>query len=669
MWFFGFVGLLFVAAYTLLFTGFGNGIVKPMLETELQKQTHLPTRLEKFSLSMSEIDILLELNPHNSIAIKGSYSPFGPSLNLSYSVELEELATLQALTQKKLNDSFQTKGSIVGDSKLLTIKGFSDVAKSNTEYKIELREFNPTLVVANIDTLDMASLLHLLGEKKYAQGIVNIAVNFKDLRTHHLDGDIKLTTQDGLIDRDVMKKDFNITLPYTTFAMNLDAKLQGDDVNYNYLLQSNLAKITSGGKIVAEPLKLDIVYGVNLKELALLKPLTNSDLRGPLHLDGNVKGTKEKLIVQGKSDIADSKTSFEALLSDFAPKSAKVDIKSLKLQKLLYMLHQPHYADGYFNMQADITDADMKSLSGKVTTQITKGKMISAVMTKEFAFESPMPKTEFSADTKTDILKGVAQSSILFQSTLADLNIKNAKYTLKDSSLNSDYQIKVPDLNRLFFATQRHMKGSFKGNGDINKAKDLDITFHSDIVGGKIDAKLHNDDFHADIKSLETLEILDMLLYPKIFDSNLDAKLDYNLLHEKGKFDGYLSNGKFTKNQVLDLTKQYAKIDLYKQKFKGDVTATIKKENIVASLDLRSNTSSIITKNTYLNSKTQAILSKIDINANGNPLSVKLSGNAQSPKVEINADKLLKKEATKAASKELEKHLGKDAGKLLQGLF
>jgi hypothetical protein len=145
--------------------------------------------------------------------------------------------------------------------------------------------------------------------------------------------------------------------------------------------------------------------------------------------------------------------------------------------------------------------------------------------------------------------------------------------------------------------------------------------------------------------------------------------MDYNLVKEKGKFDGYLSNGKFTKNQVLDLTKQYAKIDLYKQRFKGDVTANIKKENIIASLDLRSNTSSIITKNTYLNSKTQAIVSKIDINANGNPLSVKLSGNVQSPKVEINADKLLKKEATKAASKELEKHLGKGAGKLLQGLF
>jgi hypothetical protein len=669
MWFFGLVGIIFVAVYTLLFTGFGNGIVKPILETEIQKQTHLPSHLTKFSLDMSSIDILLELNNHNTIGLHGSYSLFSQSFDLEYNVDLQELATLEPLTQKKLNDSFATDGTIKGDSKLLTVKGVSDVAKSNTTYKVLLREFNPSTIIANVNKLSLSSLLHLLGEKKYADGLVNLALNFKDITPHKLDGDVKLVTEDGVIDSKVMKKDFNITLPKTNFAMNLDAKLKGDNVAYKYALLSNLAKITSDGNVVPEPLKLDLVYALNIKELGVLKPIINSDLQGPLHLDGDVKGTKEKLIVQGKSDIADSKTSFEALLSNFAPKSAKVDIKSLQLQKLLYMLKQPHYADGSFNMKADITNADIKHLTGDVSTSVTKGKVVSSVMTKEFKFESAMPKTSFQTKTLTKIEDGVADTALDVVSTLANLKVKSAKYFLKDGTLTSDYRIDVADLDKLFFATQRHLKGNFSGNGDVKKAKDLDVTFHSDIARGKVDAKLHNDDFHADINKLQTLDILDMLLYPKIFDANLDAKMDYNLVKEKGKFDGYLSNGKFTKNQVLDLTKQYAKIDLYKQRFKGDVAANIKKENIVASLDLRSNTSSIITKNTYLNSKTQEILSKIDINANGNPLSVKLSGNAQSPKVEINADKLLKKEATKAASKELEKHLGKDASKLLQGLF
>ncbi len=100
---------------------------------------------------------------------------------------------------------------------------------------------------------------------------------------------------------------------------------------------------------------------------------------------------------------------------------------------------------------------------------------------------------------------------------------------------------------------------------------------------------------------------------------------------------------------------QYAHVDLYKERFKGSVKADINRENIVASLDLKSNKSSIKTKNTKLNSKTKKINSKIDINANGNPVVIKLTGNATSPKVKIDAEKLIKKEAEKAVKKELNK--------------
>ncbi len=122
-------------------------------------------------------------------------------------------------------------------------------------------------------------------------------------------------------------------------------------------------------------------------------------------------------------------------------------------------------------------------------------------------------------------------------------------------------------------------------------------------------------------------------------------------------------------NQVLDLTKQYAHIDLYKQIFKGDVNAKINKEKIIASLDLKSNTSFIQTKNTRIDSKANTIDSKIDINANGNPLSITLKGNINRPKIGVDAKKIIKKEATKAIKKEIQKRIGKDVGNLFKGLF
>jgi hypothetical protein len=172
---------------------------------------------------------------------------------------------------------------------------------------------------------------------------------------------------------------------------------------------------------------------------------------------------------------------------------------------------------------------------------------------------------------------------------------------------------------------------------------------------------MHNDDLKARLTKMQSLKILDILLYPKVFKSNIDGDLIYNLARSKGTFTGKLYSGSFTANEVLDLTKQYAHIDLYKQKFSGDIDADINKENILTSLSLKSNTSSLVTKDTKINTKSNRVKSKIDISANGNPITFYLEGPVDKPDVKINADKLLKKEASKAIKKGL--------GKYFKGLF
>jgi len=668
-WIVGVVVGLVLLTYVGLFTSFGNGMLKPIVESKIKEQTKLESSLTRFSLGVSSLHIALELNKNNTIAIDGTYSLFAQSFDLTYKVALQDLASLKPLTKTKLNDSFFTEGVIRGDSKLLKIKGVSDVAKSNTKYDVVLTNFNPTSIIAKVDNLDLASLLHMLNQKKYAQAKVDVVANFKNITPHQLDGDVSLVTKKGLLNSAVMKKDFKITVPKTLFAMNLKAKLKGDDIDYSYLLNSNLAKINSSGKIKPEPLTLALTYGVNVKELAVLKPLTHADVRGPLRLSGSVKGTKEKLVVKGKSDIAASNTTFAALLRDFAPKSLQANIKNLQVQKLLYMVKQPHYTDALVDIKANITDADMKNLQGDVVTVVKKGFLDSKLLTKLYKFQSPMPKVSYGMQAYTTLHKNLIDTKVDFASNLANLNVKRARFDIQDASLKSDYRVKIHNLDKLYFVSQRHLKGALAANGEVKKAKDLDFTMHSSVAGGKVDAKLHNDDFHADINKLRTLDILDMLIYPKIFAADIDAKLDYNLADAKGDLKGFLSNGKFTRNQVLDLTKQYAHIDLYKQLFKGDVSAKINKEHILASLDLKSNTSSIKTTNTKLNSKTKRIDSVIDINANGHPLVVKLRGNASSPQVSVDASKIVKKEAEKAIKKELQKHLGKDINKLFKGLF
>ena len=654
-WLVGIVVVLVGSLYVVAFTPFGNSLLQPTIEAKIKEQTKLESQLKTFSLSMSEFEILLELNPQNTIHAKGNFSLFSQAFNIAYRVSLEELKSLKALTQTQLQSSFHTTGTVIGDMAFITLEGKSDVAKSDTSYHVELTDLNPTSIIAKVQNLDLESLLYMGGQKQYATANVNLDVDFKNITPHQLDGMVTLVTKNGSLNTQVMKKDFNITIPSTAFSMNLDATLKGDDVDYTYILNSNLAKITSNGNVQPQPLSVDVKYGVNVQELAVLKPLTGADIRGPLRLEGTVKGNKEKIVAQGKSDIASSDTRFDAVLKEFKPSSVRASVKNMKLQNVLYMLKQPHYADALFSLDADMTDLRSKKLKGTVNTYITKGLLDSKYLTKAYEFKSLMPYTTFSATTKTVLNANKVDTALNVQSSLANLESKNVSFDLSDASLKTDYLVTIPNLDKLYFASQRHLKGGLSANGEVKKGKDLDFTLFSNVAGGKLDAALHNDDFVANLNKMQTLEILDILIYPKVFKSSIDGKLKYNLAQKKGTFNGDLSEGKFTKNQVLDLAKQYASTDLYKEKFLGKVEANINKENIVASLDLKSNRSSIKTKNTKLNSKTKQIHSKLDINANGNPLIITLTGDATSPKVGIDAQKLIEKEATKAIQKEVNK--------------
>jgi hypothetical protein len=653
-----FVSLLLIV-YIVVFTSIGNNILKPIIESKIKEQTQLNSKLKTFHLDMNSLEVVLALNKNNNITMKGTYSLFSQVFNITYNISLKELKTLKPLTKTQLNSSFYTNGKVVGNMHLIHIDGKSNVASSATDYHIVLTDFNPSSIIAKIDSADLSQLLYLVNQKQYAQAKINLDVNFKNITPHKLDGNILLLTKNGHLNTKVMKKDFNITIPKTAFNMNLDAKLKGDNVNYIYSLDSNLAKIKSSGKVVPEPLQLNATYGVNIKNLAVLKPISGADIRGSLRLNGTVKGTKEHMTIKGKTDVAASNTTFTAMLKDFKPASVNATIRGLKLQKILYMLKQPHYADGFFDMDVAISNAAMPSLEGIVKTKIYKGLLDSKYITKAYKFNSSMPKTTFSAQTLTTLNKNIIDTKLNFISTLANFDVNKARFDMKDSSLHSDYKVKIPNLDKLYFATDRHLKGTITANGEFSKTKDLDFTAHSNVADGKLDIKLHNDDFHADLNSLQTLKILDMLIYPKIFKARLDADVDYNLAQSKGTFKGFLNHGMFTKNQVLDAAKKYAHTDLYIEKFEGDVNADIHKEHIVASLDLRSNKSSIKTKDTKLNTLKKQINSKIEINANGNPFSVKLKGNIDAPKVTIDANKLIQREATKALRKEATKFLNK----------
>ena len=342
----GFLLSLVIIVYVMAFTPVGNTFVAPAVEEAIKEQTQLNSKLKKFSLTMSSFDIVVELNEKNTLYLNGDYSLFSQTFDISYKVELENLKILKPLTNIPLQGSFHTNGKVKGDMNFMKIDGLSDVAKSNTAYHIELKELNPTSIIAKVKELKLDELLYMLNKSAYASSDINLDINFKNITPHAMDGDISLRTKKGRLNTKVMKSDFNVTIPKTAFSMKLDAKLKGDDVEYIYLLSSNLAKVTSSGSLTPQPLKMDVKYGMDIKELAVLKPLTNVDVKGNLKLKGTLKGTEGNLInklnMNGKlnNKYLTKVYKFESLMPKFKyALNMQNNIKSKDIETALNLKH------------------------------------------------------------------------------------------------------------------------------------------------------------------------------------------------------------------------------------------------------------------------------------------------------------------------------------------
>ena len=654
---------LFAAVYVLLFTGFGNDLVSPLIASRLEGKLELNVNIENFKLRIGRFALALTLEEKNRIEVEGSYALFSQSIDARYRIRFDDLERLKALTRQVLKGHLHSDGIVKGDQSDMIITGRSDVAGSDTTYDLRLKELKPERIIAKIKTADLKKVLYLCGQPNLISGKLDLDLQLDSLDLEDLQGKADIQLSRGVVNIASIKKHYGISLPKTSFSARADARLAGNDIRYDAKFVSNLAKIGSSGTIAPQTLGMDLAYNLAVKKLELFTPVTGMQMRGPLELVGTVNGDKKHLRIKGQSNLAASQTRFDAEFQDFKPKTIQADIKHLKLKSLLFMLAQPSYADGTLDAGVTIDDARAESLKGRITTTLSNGKVDVATVAREFDLK--VPEIRFNAETTSILKENLIDTAASVTSSLASLNVKRARFNVKEALLTSDYRVDIPDLDKLYLLTERHLDGAIRITGEIKKGQDLDVKAHADTLGGALDAKLHNDDLHADLKNLQTMEMMKMLIYPQVFESSLTGILDYNLKTRKGKLDATLPEGRFVPNVMTILVDQLAGFDLSRERFEGNLTSSINGEKIVSELAMRSNNASVTGDGVKLNTKTKQIDARLHIVANDNPIDVNIRGHVSNPKVDVDVKNLLKREAEKY----IEKQVGTQFEKLLKGLF
>lgn len=627
---------------------FGLKIYKTSIEGEL-----------KAKLKDTKVTYLAKLDSALAyIYSKGELETDTNRVHSTYNLDIKELGLLKSLISFPLRGPFSTSGEVSGLKDNLEVIGKSDIAASSTKYMAKFINLQPSKIKLDINHASLDKLLYMTNQPKLAKAIFNAEIDLENIDTKKLSGLANIHLIDGVINSSQLNKSFKISLPKTTFTFDTKASFKDTGIDYKLFLHSNLAKLKSEGVFRLENFEISSNYEVDIKKLSLLKPLISTSLYGPFSSRGDINGNRTKLNIKGESDLAHSATTYKLSLKEFNLDTLELNVNNAKLEKLLYLLGEKPYAEGKLNLNTKLFS--LSPLKGDTKLDITKTTINRSEISKAFDIKLPYTRVELHSNAKINQDKILIQSKL--DSNLAVLTMKNTQYTLKNSSIKSDFNIFFPDLQRLESILDKKLYGEFRAHGDISKNKQFSINAHSDIFDGAVDANIIDDDVKLNFKNVHALKILHMLGYPKVMDAPVNGTFIYNTKTKKGKLDSHFKKANLRRSKMTDLIKGLTRTDLVKERFsQGSLISLINKDVIRSDLKMKSKTVNIKSKKFIINSKKRLIDARFSLQVKKQKADILVTQSIDAPKVRLDAKSMI--------TPEIEEKVGKEINRFLKKLF
>jgi len=434
-----------------------------------------------------------------------------------------------------------------------------------------------------------------------------------------------------------------------------DFILTFNTINFDATISDN-SHININGDLQLFKQYVDLKYDIKIVELSKLESLINQKLNGSFSTSGTFKGDSRNSVIKGISDIAQSQTSYDVTLFNFEPKNIDFLINDAKIDKLLHLVNQPVYASGFLSIDGKIKNPKVETLDGVIKTKVTEGKTITSVINSTFKQELTK-EIEFQVNATTKLVPNQAITNTKITTSLANLDIEKAVFTIDNASLESDYLLSIADLKNLYDITATKMRGDITIKGNVkSKDKSLFVDGHSKLFDGTLDFNLKNDDLHADIKDIQVNDITDMMYYPDVFDSTTALIVDYNLVQQKGKLTGNLIDGHFLANDFSSTLNQFARFDITREIYDTvDITTDINKSILSSVISMKSENTQINVNKSILDLDKNTIDALINTKIKNTQFDLKVKGDTSNPNISFDSKKLLSNEVNKQIDKNEDK--------------
>lgn len=666
-----FVALVLEGLSLLAFTGSGNSILLPYINSYLAKNVpQAKVEVIKFRLKPSSIGVVAKVNDSIDVRAKGDISILSQTFDIDYVIDAQEIKTPTFSLKEHIN----IKGNAKGDPDDMRIHGDGIAFDSTIKYGLTLLKQNPQNIQIDIDGANIKSLLAVAGQKPYSTGRLSLHANMPTFAPLNPKVDATLDVAQGILNRKLLAHDFNITLPkenrYTT---HWKIKTKDARVTFDGNLDSSLGKLAvDNGKYHVLSNTMAGAYHLQIPKLENLASLTNAPLRGELTVDGEVSLKENKPTVTGITHSVGGKSSFA-----YKGDTLKVTLDQISNAKLLYKVGQPTYLAGTTTGSANLTS--LKNLSGNFDLT-TKGAANTKTIKKEMEIDLGN-KFYIANRLKGTIKNSKVLAKLSTNTSMANMKMPNISYDIPTATLVSSYTLNIPDMGKLEPVVGRKFKGSMKIDGEIKKAKSLLVTGHGKEFGGTIDFKLRDEHLDADVQGVTVSKVMAMLDYPQVLEALSKAKVKYNTKTSSGSIYATLDNAKILPSKLTALLKQFGIIDLGKERFNNSkFSAKMSKKMIDFNLDARSKNSYLTLNHGKLTKSSGALNAKVNLKIKGKDLQATIGGTIDHPKLSLDGSKYLQDKAKakikqkfggkidKAKSK-IKNKLGDQVSGALKGLF
>lgn len=339
----------------------------------------------------------------------------------SFNLNLSNLAPFSPLIGRAIRGSLQSSGTIKGAGfKTLEIQGESDIASSQTNYTIALRDLNPLGFELHTKNAALEQLLWIFHFPPYANATLDM-----DLQASELDSmpTAKLLAKaSGTFNADM--KEFGIAFPRTPLALTLSGTFTGEQGTGEMNLISDTLQLEAQ-PITLHAHTLHSLYKLHIKDASKLSLPSGIKLNGALELAGELEFDKITSFTFSTHSLGgEMKGSYRDWQLD-----AQLD--SLSSQKILALFGIPQV------LQASVSGTFSYNTLGSFGTLALSGK------------EGKLTANKLSTDAMRFL--GVDMTKETYQ----DISLY-AK--LDDAKLNAEFQLDSPNTHLSSKKTQLNLQ-------------------------------------------------------------------------------------------------------------------------------------------------------------------------------------------------------------------